>query len=115
MSESEYRSSGEKGHRKQSATGHAVREGRRRNSVIIDEAGDVYETSEERKTIGLTSAVFLILNRMIGTGEFFCPCPVVVCGRSQEMDLNLRFSSVRKMAEGFVGPALRVQDLSLRG
>ncbi len=27
--------------------------------IIVDTAGDVYETSEERKTIGLTSAVFL--------------------------------------------------------
>jgi hypothetical protein len=29
------------------------------DGVIIDSAGDHYEVSEERKTIGLTSAVFL--------------------------------------------------------
>jgi hypothetical protein len=30
-----------------------------KNGVIIDAAGDHYEVSDERKTIGLTSAVFL--------------------------------------------------------
>lgn len=29
------------------------------DGVIIDAAGDQYETSDDRKTIGLTSAVFL--------------------------------------------------------
>lgn len=29
------------------------------NGVIIDAAGDQYEVSDDRKTIGLTSAVFL--------------------------------------------------------
>ena len=29
------------------------------DGVIIDAAGDQYEVSEDRKTIGLTSAVFL--------------------------------------------------------
>jgi hypothetical protein len=29
------------------------------NGVIIDAAGDHYEVSDDRKTIGLTSAVFL--------------------------------------------------------
>ncbi|RMZ91792.1 hypothetical protein DV736_g986, partial [Chaetothyriales sp. CBS 134916] len=37
---------------------------------------DVYQTSSDRKTIGLTSAIFLILNRMIGTGIFATPSAI---------------------------------------
>ncbi|RMD41295.1 hypothetical protein DV735_g3842, partial [Chaetothyriales sp. CBS 134920] len=45
--------------------------------VDIDDAtGDVYQTSSDRKTIGFTSAVFLILNRMIGTGIFATPSAI---------------------------------------
>ena len=32
------------------------------DGVILDAAGDHYEVSEERKTIGLTSAVFLYVH-----------------------------------------------------
>lgn len=32
------------------------------DGVIIDAAGDQYEVSDDRKTIGLTSAVFLCVN-----------------------------------------------------
>ena len=55
--------------------------------MIIDEAGDVYETSEERKTIGLTSAVFLILNRMIGTGIFATPSAIFALSGSVGLSL----------------------------
>ncbi|WRT69147.1 uncharacterized protein IL334_006131 [Kwoniella shivajii] len=38
--------------------------------VIVDAAGDGYTIGEDRKTIGLTSAIFLLVNRMISTGIF---------------------------------------------
>ncbi|KAF2421120.1 amino acid transporter [Tothia fuscella] len=43
---------------------------------IIDDAGDVYETSDARRQLGLTSAIFLIFNRMIGTGIFATPSAI---------------------------------------
>ncbi|KAF2105051.1 high affinity methionine permease [Rhizodiscina lignyota] len=44
--------------------------------VIVDNTGDVYETSESRRQIGLSSAIFLIFNRMIGTGIFATPSAI---------------------------------------
>ncbi|KAF2087639.1 amino acid transporter [Saccharata proteae CBS 121410] len=42
------------------------------------EDGDpVYETSESRRQIGLFSAIFLIFNRMIGTGIFSTPSEIM--------------------------------------
>ncbi|KAF2502916.1 amino acid transporter [Lophium mytilinum] len=41
-----------------------------------DAPSDVYTTSESRKQIGLTSAIFLIFNRMVGTGIFATPSSI---------------------------------------
>jgi hypothetical protein len=59
----------------------------RRSSLIIDTAGDVYATSDDRKTVGLTSAVFLILNRMIGTGIFATPSAIFALSGSVGLSL----------------------------
>jgi len=41
----------------------------------------LYITSDSRRTIGLTSAIFLIFNRMIGTGIFATPSTIfALCG-----------------------------------
>ncbi|KPI41536.1 High-affinity methionine permease [Cyphellophora attinorum] len=69
------------------AAGFGVANGPRRQDVILDEAGDVYETSEERKTIGLTSATFLIFNRMIGTGIFATPSAIFALSGSVGLTL----------------------------
>ena len=46
-----------------------------------DDGHDVYQTSEGRRQIGLVSAIFLIFNRMIGTGIFATPSSIVAsCG-----------------------------------
>lgn len=72
---------------KQAGESNVGPERARRGSVIIDTAGDVYETSEERKTIGLTSAIFLILNRMIGTGIFATPSAIFALSGSVGLSL----------------------------
>jgi hypothetical protein len=41
------------------ASPRGEKKGSKSDGIIIDAAGDHYEVSEERKTIGLTSAVFL--------------------------------------------------------
>ncbi|KAI0762905.1 amino acid/polyamine transporter I [Fomes fomentarius] len=38
---------------------------------------NAYQTSESRRTIGVVSAIFLIFNRMIGTGIFATPSSIV--------------------------------------
>lgn len=43
---------------------------------VAPEEGSVYRTSDSRREIGLTSAVFLIFNRMIGTGIFATPSAI---------------------------------------
>lgn len=40
------------------------------------ELGEVYVTSDERRTVGRTSAAFLVFNRMIGTGIFATPSSI---------------------------------------
>ncbi|RMZ81372.1 hypothetical protein DV738_g2265, partial [Chaetothyriales sp. CBS 135597] len=55
----------------------AIRDSEQQDGEPGDEAtGDIYQTSSDRKTIGFTSAVFLILNRMIGTGIFATPSAI---------------------------------------
>lgn len=41
-----------------------------------EELGEVYVTSDERRTVGRTSAAFLVFNRMIGTGIFATPSSI---------------------------------------
>lgn len=46
-------------------------------TVVSDSTEEgVYRTSDSRREIGLTSAVFLIFNRMIGTGIFSTPSAI---------------------------------------
>ncbi|RMZ75149.1 hypothetical protein DV737_g5416, partial [Chaetothyriales sp. CBS 132003] len=57
-------------------TKSAIKNGQHDAETGEESDGDVYQTSNDRKTIGLTSAVFLILNRMIGTGIFATPSAI---------------------------------------
>ncbi|KAK2752729.1 hypothetical protein FQN55_005858 [Onygenales sp. PD_40] len=54
-----------------------------------DEAqvGDLYQTSSARRQIGITSAVFLIFNRMIGTGIFATPSGILSLSGSVGLSL----------------------------
>lgn len=47
------------------------------NETASDDGHDVYQTSEGRRQIGLVSAIFLIFNRMIGTGIFATPSSIL--------------------------------------
>lgn len=47
-----------------------------------EHGGEIYQTSDSRRTIGLTSAIFLIFNRMIGTGIFSTPSSIMALSGS---------------------------------
>lgn len=47
------------------------------SETASDDGHDVYQTSEGRRQIGLVSAIFLIFNRMIGTGIFATPSSIL--------------------------------------
>ncbi|THX87999.1 amino acid transporter [Aureobasidium pullulans] len=47
------------------------------HETASDDGPDVYQTSEGRRQIGLVSAIFLIFNRMIGTGIFATPSSIL--------------------------------------
>ncbi|TIA30117.1 amino acid transporter [Aureobasidium pullulans] len=47
------------------------------HETASDDGHDVYQTSEGRRQIGLVSAIFLIFNRMIGTGIFATPSSIL--------------------------------------
>lgn len=45
---------------------------------MLNLVGDVeYHTSDDRRQVGLTSAIFLIFNRMVGTGIFATPSAIL--------------------------------------
>ncbi|KAF2228658.1 amino acid transporter [Viridothelium virens] len=67
--------------------------------AIVDNS-DVYHTSESRRQIGLTSAIFLIFNRMIGTGIFATPSAIFSLSGSVGLSL---FIWVAGMLIAFAG------------
>ncbi|KAK2809986.1 hypothetical protein FQN50_003400 [Emmonsiellopsis sp. PD_5] len=71
-----------------------------------DEAQDLYQTSPTRRQIGLTSAVFLIFNRMIGTGIFATPS--VILSLSGSVGLSL-FIWVAGMIIAAAGMAVYIE------
>lgn len=59
------------------------------NVTNLPKAQDPYQTSPLRRQIGLTSAVFLIFNCMIGTGIFVTPSKILVLSGSVGLSLFL--------------------------
>ncbi|CZT50434.1 probable low-affinity methionine permease [Rhynchosporium secalis] len=46
-------------------------------AVAVDGQTEAYMTSPERRQLGITSAIFLVFNRMVGTGIFATPSEIV--------------------------------------
>lgn len=65
-----------------------------------DEQHGEYETSDSRKQIGLTSAVFLIFNRMIGTGIFATPGSILALSGSVGLSLFIWVAGMLIAAAG---------------
>lgn len=65
------------------------RKGQDDDIILVESTRDGYQTSDNRKTIGLTSAIFLILNRMIGTGIFATPSAIFALSGSVGLSLFL--------------------------
>ena len=57
------------------------------NIVQAGDQEDLYQTSSSRRQIGLTSAIFLIFNRMIGTGIFATPSSIFALSGSVGLSL----------------------------
>ncbi|KAI0671380.1 amino acid/polyamine transporter I [Trametes maxima] len=70
------------------------------DGAFIDVQGDVYETSDSRRTIGLTSAIFLIFNRMIGTGIFATPSSIYALSGSVGLALFIWVAGMLIAAAG---------------
>ncbi|BFZ64100.1 methionine permease [Saitoella coloradoensis] len=68
--------------------------------------GDIPHTSESRKQIGLISAIFLIFNRMIGTGIFSTPSTILSQSGSVGLALFIWFGG---MLIGMAGMAVYVE------
>lgn len=62
--------------------------------------GDLYRTSSDRRQIGLTSAVFLIFNRMIGTGIFATPSGIFSLSGSVGLSLFIWVAGMLIAAAG---------------
>lgn len=70
------------------------------HDVSSDDAQDVYETSGSRKQIGVVSAVFLIFNRMIGTGIFATPSSIFALSGSVGLTLFIWVAGMLIAAAG---------------
>ena len=57
------------------------------HDTASDDGHDVYQTSDGRRQIGLISAIFLIFNRMIGTGIFATPSSILSLSGSVGLSL----------------------------
>ncbi|PGH12205.1 hypothetical protein AJ80_06825 [Polytolypa hystricis UAMH7299] len=55
--------------------------------LVVDVQDGDYRTSESRRQIGVTSAIFLIFNRMIGTGIFATPSSIFALSGSVGLSL----------------------------
>ncbi|KAL1740232.1 amino acid permease-domain-containing protein, partial [Schizophyllum fasciatum] len=65
------------------------------------EYGDaVYQTSDDRRQIGLVSAIFLIFNRMIGTGIFTTPSSILLLSGSVGLALFIWVAGMLIAAAG---------------
>ncbi|OJD36855.1 high affinity methionine permease [Diplodia corticola] len=65
-----------------------------------EHGGEIYQTSDSRRTIGLTSAIFLIFNRMIGTGIFSTPSSIVALSGSVGLALFIWVAGMLIAAAG---------------
>ncbi|KKZ61967.1 hypothetical protein EMCG_03524 [[Emmonsia] crescens] len=70
-----------------SSSKKSLKEGYQTGDEGLEELGDSYQTSSSRRQIGLTSAVFLIFNRMIGTGIFATPSSIFALSGSVGLSL----------------------------
>lgn len=69
----------------------------------ISKAGaqdESYRTSDSRRQIGLTSAIFLIFNRMIGTGIFATPSGIFALSGSVGLSLFIWVAGMLIAAAG---------------
>ncbi|TFK82274.1 amino acid transporter [Polyporus arcularius HHB13444] len=65
-----------------------------------EDVGDVYQTSDERRQIGVVSAVFLIFNRMVGTGVFSTPSSILALSGSVGLALFIWVAGMLIAAAG---------------
>ncbi|KAK8191314.1 amino acid/polyamine transporter I [Phyllosticta capitalensis] len=65
-----------------------------------EHGGEIYQTSESRRQIGLFSAVFLIFNRMIGTGIFSTPSTILSLSGSVGLALFIWIAGMLIAAAG---------------
>ncbi|KAH8820255.1 amino acid/polyamine transporter I [Xylogone sp. PMI_703] len=68
--------------------------------VLLDSDIETYHTSESRKQIGLVSAIFLIFNRMIGTGIFATPSSIFALSGSVGLTLFIWVAGMLIAAAG---------------
>lgn len=61
---------------------------------------DLYQTSDSRRQIGVVSAVFLIFNRMIGTGIFATPSAILSLSGSVGLALMMWVAGMLVAAAG---------------
>ena len=71
--------------------------------IISDEAhgdGSLYQVRQQKRQIGITSAVFLIFNRMIGTGIFATPSAIFTLSGSVGLSLFIWVAGMLIAAAG---------------
>ncbi|OAT07518.1 high affinity methionine permease [Blastomyces gilchristii SLH14081] len=72
---------------RRSSSNESLNEGYQTGEEGQPDIGDSYQTSSSRRQIGLTSAVFLIFNRMVGTGIFATPSSIFALSGSVGLSL----------------------------
>ncbi|PQE29675.1 high-affinity methionine permease protein [Rutstroemia sp. NJR-2017a WRK4] len=87
--------------------GHAGAKDIRRNpkpepspSELSEDEGSAYQTNDSRRQIGPVSAIFLIFNRMIGTGIFSTPSTIVALSGSVGLSLFIWVAGMLIAAAG---------------
>ena len=73
------------------------------SGIISDEAqgdGSLYQIRQQKRQIGITSAVFLIFNRMIGTGIFATPSAIFTLSGSVGLSLFIWVAGMLIAAAG---------------
>lgn len=70
------------------------------SNAVLAEEGTVYQTSDSRRQIGIVSAIFLIFNRMIGTGIFSTPSEIVSLSGSVGLSLFIWVAGMLIAAAG---------------
>jgi amino acid transporter len=70
------------------------------NTRVTIEEGSAYQTNDSRRQIGPISAIFLIFNRMIGTGIFSTPSTIVALSGSVGLSLFIWVAGMLIAAAG---------------